>query len=1060
MLLRRSAPPSRLFFLAAALLLAGVAAGPLFSEPGLLNTRGGGDSPFLLQRVQQLVTALADGHFPARWMPDANYGYGYPFFHYYAPLSLYIAAFFRLLTFDYVTAIKLAQLAGFLVAAAGMFFLGQRWLGSDAAALLASAAYTLAPFHMVNIYVRGDSLAEFWAMAFFPLVLLAADELLRQPGPLSLLYLSLAYAALVLSHNISALIFTPFLLLFLALGLLVSYRSQNGEFGRRLRLALLALGLALLLSAWFWLPALAETGLAQTDPVTAGFFHYSAHFLTNPVQVTLLFDYDVSGRQAFRMGLVQGLLALPGLVLLLVVTGRSPRVLTNLPSERYPLLFALLALSVATLMLTPLSRPFWDNLPLLPYTQFPWRFLSIQAVATSLLIGSLAWLPARKVLVPLALGLLLVSGLGWLRPVHIVPAGLSSYDLAEYEWFTGNIGSTVSAEYLPQWVQPRPYSSNWLEQGRRNQATFLTGRGQANLTERAAAAQQWQLEVTATPATLMLPTMYWPGWTAQLDGMPLSVQAAPSSGLISVPELPAGTHTLTLQLRRTPLRWFAEALSVAGLMGLIVVAFQAGWFIQPRRALAVVACLLGVLAALFLVARIRAFWQWTPTGPPHNASWDFAQMGYLHEEPAGIPFTDGSRLTSYQYSAPSISAGETLTITLHWEAPAGSNDEVTLALTTPGVHRFKQAPPLVVQTQPLTAEEMKVALPIPLNAPAGLYVPRLTLNGAQALTPAGEPRGDLFLSPVRILPVERPVENEQEGLQVQVDNVSLVGEMPLRQPAGWLPATPFGCDEAGTATSQAIMQLAWATTQPLSHNYNVSLRLLDQNGVELVLCDSQPGYGFRPSSSWPAGQWVPDWLALPLPPQITAAAPYVVTARLYDVGSNEVVLTRLLGQLDWQGEALVFQPATPSFEVPAGIEPSGAVFGEAITLHGYVLEVTPQTLTLALYWGALQPGQEDYQRFVHLVDTTTGQIVSQRDGTPQNESYPTGQWTVGEVITDVVTIDLATLPAGDHYALAVGLYRPEPPGYPRLPAVDAEGRPVAEDRVFLLSNLTLPPTSP
>ena len=85
----------RIWFLAAALLIAGAAAFPLFTQSGLLNTRGGGDSPFLLQRLQQLVAALSDGHFPVRWMPDANYGYGYPFFNYYAPLSIYVALLFR-----------------------------------------------------------------------------------------------------------------------------------------------------------------------------------------------------------------------------------------------------------------------------------------------------------------------------------------------------------------------------------------------------------------------------------------------------------------------------------------------------------------------------------------------------------------------------------------------------------------------------------------------------------------------------------------------------------------------------------------------------------------------------------------------------------------------------------------------------------------------------------------------------------------------------------------------------------------------------------------------------
>ena len=162
---------------AAVVVVAVLAAAPLLA-PGFLNTRGGGDSPFLLQRLQQLETALHDGHFPVRWMPDANYGYGYPFFNYYAPLSIYVAFFFRLLGYSYVAALELAQLGGFLVAAGGAYLLARRWLMSQWAALVAAAAYTVAPFHLVNVYVRGDSLAEFWAMAFYPLVLLAMDRLL------------------------------------------------------------------------------------------------------------------------------------------------------------------------------------------------------------------------------------------------------------------------------------------------------------------------------------------------------------------------------------------------------------------------------------------------------------------------------------------------------------------------------------------------------------------------------------------------------------------------------------------------------------------------------------------------------------------------------------------------------------------------------------------------------------------------------------------------------------------------------------------------------------------
>ncbi|HUS17646.1 MAG TPA: hypothetical protein VM536_21835, partial [Chloroflexia bacterium] len=73
----------------AALLFGLLAAAPLLAGRGFLLTRGGGDSPFLLQRLYELLAALAGGQFPARWMPTADFGYGYPFFNYYAALPYY-----------------------------------------------------------------------------------------------------------------------------------------------------------------------------------------------------------------------------------------------------------------------------------------------------------------------------------------------------------------------------------------------------------------------------------------------------------------------------------------------------------------------------------------------------------------------------------------------------------------------------------------------------------------------------------------------------------------------------------------------------------------------------------------------------------------------------------------------------------------------------------------------------------------------------------------------------------------------------------------------------------
>jgi hypothetical protein len=401
---RRFAVGRRWRFSLLLLLLATVVVGPLLAPTlrattglGFLNTRGGGDSPFLLFRLGQLVTALADGHFPVRWMPDAAYGLGYPFFSYYAALPYYIGAALHFWGFGLVAAVKLTQWLGSVLAAWAMCGLVSRFGSTGQArgggsntrfgrrtAWLAAAAYAFAPYHLVNIYVRGDSLTEFWAMGLYPLILWTAARLWDRPGRGRAILFSLSYAALILTHNISALIFSPFVLLFfilLAAGTPAPHRGWKA--GATLAVGLV-LGLAL--SAFFWLPALGEQGAVQLTAQTSGYYHYSNHFRTlastsgsaGLIQSTLIFDYDVAGMTPFSMGLVQAILTAAGLIAALLRLCRS-----GIRSLNPLTLFALCALFISTVMITPASRPLWDHLPLLPMVQFPWRFLSVQALAAA-----------------------------------------------------------------------------------------------------------------------------------------------------------------------------------------------------------------------------------------------------------------------------------------------------------------------------------------------------------------------------------------------------------------------------------------------------------------------------------------------------------------------------------------------------------------------------------------------------------------------------------------------------------------------------------------------------
>lgn len=1016
-------------FLAAAFLAAAAAAWPLMAQPGLLNTRGGGDSPFLLLRLHQLVTAVSQGHFPVRWMPDANYGYGYPFYNFYAPLSIYITAVFRFIGFSYVRSIQLSQLAGFLVAAGGMFYLARRWFHNEWAGLLAAVAYTVAPFHMVNVYVRGDSLAEFWAMAFYPLLLLAADglvECFREGRPFNgryLAFLALAYAALILSHNISALIFSPFLVLYLIFAWLAANHNPttNKPFpipNFRLPIAFfLAIFFAFALAAWFFVPALAEKGNAQLGPVTTGYFHFSNHFLGTAeqplVQSGFFFDYEVLQRQAFRMGLVQALAVVAGLVVLLL-TWKRPSTLGT-----YRKYFVVLVLLLSTFMLTPWSRPLWEYLPLLDFTQFPWRFLSVQAFAGALAVGAIGTLPYRQIWAPLTAVVLLAAALGGLQPDYLplTDADVTPERLAQYEWFTNNIGSTVRAEYLPPTVTPRPYTSSWLNDGRRWPVKALAGELQAAaLEEQDAVRQIWQVE-TAGPSVLTFPTLFWPGWQAKLDGEAAPIRPSDGTGLITL-DVPAGQHEIMLHLTRTPLRLAAELVSLAAFFLLL-------WLLKPSAPPSWRSVGLALAGLLLLLVAVR-LWPERPL-PENNLTWDFAQMGYLHHDVAGVPYDNGLVLSGYEIVSDSLAAGETFTLHLNWQNP--QNTAVTVALYTPAINWIPIShppapPPIAAETAVIQNEQTTIRLPIPANAPAGLYVPRLHLAGAAPLSPSGQTRGDIFLRPIRLISSGADLPSPPGKLDVQV-----------------IQAVP-------RTTDTLDVQLAWWTETPLSPNYNVALRLTDAHGRFLRLQDTQPGFGFQPSSLWPAGEWVNDWLSLDLPSE-EHDFPYGLLAVLYDVREpNTAVLTRRLGELVPGQEGLVFRPTQRLFALPEGIEPATAVFGDVIRLEGYAVQQSGELLEVTLYWRALTDQRGEYVRFVHLVDTAVGpQPLLQDDNLPRSGSYPTSQWAAGEIVSDEITLSLADLPPGT-YQIGVGFYPAGPEAQP-LTAVDEQGNEVANGRIWL-----------
>ena len=198
-------------YLALALLLAIPALLPLAAPGYFFGAHDGRHTVFWLLEFDR---AFSDGALWPIWVPDHVLGFGYPLWLVYAPLSFFVAEAFHLLGLGLTAAVKVAWVFWFILGAVGMFRLTRRWWGPGAA-MVASLAYTYAPYHLVDIYVRA-ALAEFAALAIAPWVLLGLVNVWENPGAKNAALAALALGALLLTHSMAPAVFVPLVVGFVA----------------------------------------------------------------------------------------------------------------------------------------------------------------------------------------------------------------------------------------------------------------------------------------------------------------------------------------------------------------------------------------------------------------------------------------------------------------------------------------------------------------------------------------------------------------------------------------------------------------------------------------------------------------------------------------------------------------------------------------------------------------------------------------------------------------------------------------------------------------------------
>lgn len=395
--------------------------GPLL-QPGYYW--GAHDARHSVYYLHQFNQAIQEGIWYPRWTPDLAFGYGYPLFNIYGPLSTYAGQVFVLAGLDIVTAVKIVFGLSAVLSGLTMYFFVRRLL-NPAAGLIAALTYVYIPYHIFDLYVRA-ALAESVGFIFVPLVLWGFYEVVTRPRLITILWASVAYAGLMFTSNLLALMFTPILGLYVAVMIVWQFFSPVAkneakaeakattianhqpsppnsqlhklqEFYKLYKLKnfttailsgfppLFTLLLGLGLSGIFWLPAIVEYQFVRVDQWVGGRFAFGDDF----VDVFQLFSpkwgfgASIPGPNddaGFQIGLVA--------IILFVLSFIIVPKLTEPLTKRTLYFFQTMTL-ILIFLTTPVSTLIWEILPLSSFAQFPWRILVIIAPFISILAGSI-----------------------------------------------------------------------------------------------------------------------------------------------------------------------------------------------------------------------------------------------------------------------------------------------------------------------------------------------------------------------------------------------------------------------------------------------------------------------------------------------------------------------------------------------------------------------------------------------------------------------------------------------------------------------------------------------
>ncbi len=926
-----------------------------------------------------------------RYVSGLAYGYGASLFNYFPPTSYYPTVIFHAMGLEWVTAWKATMIFYVLLAGFGAWLWSKQWMDATGA-YVAAAAYIYAPYTLFDTVTRGSS-NEFAGMALLPFALWGFTRLARLGKRSDYLLAIMTYALFIMAHNVMTLYGS--LLLVAYCGLLILTSQQK----TRLVLQLGSAGIfAVLLTAFFWLPALTETDFVKINGVldNLAFIDVTNTLRTLADVFALPQTADPSQLQAIVP------ISFSWIALILGAIGFFlPQPNTT---DKKPILglhlFSFIILLIVTLSQLPLSADLWQSVRLLQYSQFAWRPLSIGSLVLALLAGVgasyiIRLLPSRlsqEVVFASLLALIMLYSMPWLYRPSIDLNPMTLADAQAYEIRSEQPVLSSYGEYLP--VQTLQSALDPL----RFQVTPDRLLSDDNIT--VSDLNQRGTRLSATVAsdearTIVIDWLYVPGWKARIDDNLVEVMPIGDAGLVGF-EIEAGTHEIVVWYAQTAIQRNASYLSIVTVIIMLAITVLMPSALNDEthdNLLSLTPAITVILISLVLFALktqiIDRF-----DNPLRNTRYQDGIIADI-QTPLTVNFADEIQLLGFA-ATNNVRSGESTTLTLYWslrDAPISEDYSALVQLVDAqgiviaessdfyigGVATSNWLPDYYLQEQVIVDIPLYTA-PIAYEWVVGVYESD-TGRRLDILNSDNNPMGiDTTLVPIQI---DRPT--------TQAD--------PLLLPAPILAAQGFHLlaidDLPDTVQVGDEIALSWLW-KAINPTQDFSVQFIWENSATNLIDTLVVDY---PYSAWQVDDVWRGYHRIIVPPTLEAGA--------YNLAIG------VGGQSASINQAMTVTVPERDFELPdlAMILDTG--WQNGISLQGY----TRGDSTITLYWQTNATLNQSLRLFVQLFDAE-GNLLRVQDGIPQNR--PTTSWITEEVIS--TSYDFSNFTLDDNHTLLIGWY--------------------------------------